>query len=147
MVKCRISQKTAILIERLRALGCKDEQAVKWIEQNDCKQFKKFTDDDYSFETFLSYAKEHQEDITSAIQNGYQITFNTMGGLRYWIENAFELKEEVDFVAEEGKKLGLRLSPQQIGKLKTSLASNWVVVEHDGYVDIVVYAIWLQENK
>lgn len=147
MVKCRVSQKTAILIERLRALGCSDEQTVKWIHQDDNRQFKKFTDDDYSFETFLSYAKEHLEDIVGAIQNGYQITFNTMGGLRYWIENAFGLKEEVDFLAEEGKKLGLMLNAEQIDKLKTTLASNWVVVEYNGYVDLIVYAIWLQENK
>ena len=147
MVKIRISQKTALLIERLLSLGCSDEKLINLIEQNDSKLLEKYADDDYSFETFLSYAKEHSEDIVSAIQNGYQITFNTMGGLRYWIENAFGLKEELDFKAEEGKKLGLKLTADQIDKLRYSLASNWVVVEKNNEIDLIIYSIWIQENN
>ena len=117
------------------------------IGQNDHRLFEKYADEDYTFETFLSYAKEHSEDIVSAIQNGYQITFNTMGGLRYWIENAFGLKEELDFKAEEGKKLGLKLTADQIDKLRYSLASNWVVVEKNNEIDLIIYSIWIQENN
>ncbi|MDF2556913.1 MAG: hypothetical protein K0R71_741 [Bacillales bacterium] len=147
MGNIRISQKSAILIERLRAQGCSDEQLVKWIENDDNKQFEKFNDDVYTFDTFLSYAKEYKEDIKGAIQIGYQITFNTMGGLRYWIENAFGLREEIDFLAEEGKKLGLKLNSDQKEKLKRCLASNWVMIEKNGCVDLIVYAIWLQDNN
>lgn len=141
-----ISQKSAILLERLRSLGCSAEQLVNWIEQNNTKEFQKFNNDDYTFDTFLSYAKEHSEDIIGAIQKGYQISFNTMGGLRYWIEHTFGLKEDVDYIAEEGRKLGLCLTSQQIEKLRLSLAHNWVVVEYDGLVDIVAYSIWVEDN-
>ncbi|SFS40155.1 hypothetical protein [Paenibacillus sp. 453mf] len=138
----KLSQYSAILLEHARRYGVTEEEILAALRTGDLTAFTKAEREHYSYETFLSYAKEHGEELERAIQDGYRITFNTNNGLKNWIAITFNLTPGKDFNAAEGLVDRLVLSEEQAEKLREALASNWHVAEEsdtaDGYIELTL---------
>lgn len=131
----KLSQYSAILLENARRYGVTDEDVLAAIRTGDLVAFSQAEREHYTYQTFLSYAKEHGEELERAVQEGYRITFNTNNGLKNWIAITFDLKPGIDFNAAEGLVDGLILTGEQAEKLRKSLASNWHVADEKDTAD------------
>ncbi|WDH95356.1 hypothetical protein PUW24_14085 [Paenibacillus urinalis] len=138
----KLSQYSAILLENARHYGVTDEDVLTAIRTGDLAAFSHAEREHYTYEAFLSYAKEHGEELERAVQEGYRITFNTNNGLKNWIAITFDLKPGIDFNAAEGLVDGLILTGEQAEKLRKSLASNWHIADEidtaDGHKELTL---------
>jgi hypothetical protein len=130
----RLSQKTAILLERARQAGVSEDTLLESVATGDTTLLKEAEAEHYRYDSFVSYAAEHGEQLERAIREGYRITFNTFNGLQLWLEQTFKIERGVDFTATEGKLSGLKLSSSNADRLQNTLAFNWVMKaeESDG---------------
>ncbi|MGV3488751.1 MAG: hypothetical protein ACO1OC_09235 [Tuberibacillus sp.] len=133
--RVKVSQMTAILLERARRFGVEDKEIIANMDSNDTSIFKKAESEDYVYKEFFTYAKEQGEDLQTAILAGYQMKYNTQGGLRTWLFNRFGLIPEVDYEAEEGKALNISLALADAKLLYEALAVNWVMLVSDKPAD------------
>ncbi|OPA79967.1 hypothetical protein BVG16_04225 [Paenibacillus selenitireducens] len=125
--RVKISQNTAIMIERARRFGVTNEVLLQVVATGDLTPLKVAEAEYYSYDEFLSYAEENGEPLEEAIRNGYQITFNTNNGLKVWLFEKFGVEAGRDFTPSEGRVDELTLSSDHIEALKQALAANWVV--------------------
>ena len=119
---------TAILLERARKYGVQDDAILSGIGSNDVTVFQKAAADEYRYKEFFTYAKEQGEDLKSAIQAGYQIKYNTQGGLRIWVETRFGLINGQNFIFEQGRITKMPLFISDAKLLYATLAGNWVML-------------------
>ncbi|MBN3525412.1 hypothetical protein [Paenibacillus apiarius] len=126
-----LSQNTAIMLERARRKGLTDEQLLHIIRTEDISQLLRINEEWYTYDEFLSYAKEHGESLEEAVLEGYRITFNTMNGLKIWLHERFGVEEGADFTRGEGQYSGLKLSEADLDVLRATLAANWTVIEEE----------------
>lgn len=125
--RIKLSQHTAILLERARQAGISDAILLECANSGDIKPLESAQAEHYNYNEFISYSSSHGEQLERAIQDGYQITFNTFNGLQVWLEQRFGIKRGVDFVATEGRIQGLKLASEDAHVLKDRLANNWVM--------------------
>lgn len=131
----RISQNSAVLLEKARSLGLSDEQLLHIIETNDITPL---ADSKTDYSEWVSYAREHQEDLAAAVAGGYQMTFNTVYGLKNWLKFRYGVEAEKDYTEGEGRFDGLTLDEAEARFVQAALASNWVVlVEPQGDAQVV----------
>lgn len=126
----KVSQRTAIILERLRRDGITQEQLIDALERQDVTSLEQITSSQTDFQEWFTYATEHGEPLVQAVKEGYRITFNTVQGLKMWLDYRFLLEEDDDYTEGEGRLDDIKLSPDQIEQLKNTLAVNWVVLEH-----------------
>lgn len=126
----KVSQRTAIILERLRRDGITQEQLIDALERQDATSLEQITSSQTDFQEWFTYATEHGEPLVQAVKGGYRITFNTVQGLKMWLDYRFLLEEDDDYTEGEGRLDDIKLSPHQIEQLKNTLAVNWVVLEH-----------------
>lgn len=126
----KVSQRTAIILERLRRDGITQEQLIDALERQDATSLEQITSSQTDFQEWFTYATEHGEPLVQAVKEGYRITFNTVQGLKMWLDYRFLLEEDDDYTESEGRLDDIKLSPDQIEQLKNTLAVNWVVLEH-----------------
>lgn len=136
--RVRISQKSAVLLEHARRHGFTDEQLLTCISANDMKSLQAAEDDYYKYDEWANYAREHGEDLAAAIQEGYQMTFNTVFGVKRWLKERLGLIEIQNYSEEEGRMDGLMLSAADAELLSKTIAANWVIVKQDHLADGMV---------
>ncbi|WP_019423835.1 hypothetical protein [Paenibacillus sp. OSY-SE] len=129
-----LSQNTAIMLERARRKGFTDEQLLNIIRTEDSSELIRINEEWFTYDDFLSYAKEHGESLEQAVLEGYRITFNTMNGLKIWLQERFGVEEGTDFSRGEGQYNGLKLSDANLDALKSTLAANWTVIEEEAAI-------------
>ncbi|MFC7678060.1 hypothetical protein [Paenibacillus sp. GCM10028914] len=129
MSETKISQRSAILIEHARKSGVQENELLHAIRSGETEAFKTAQSSNFDYSEFYSYAKEHGEDLEKAVLEGYRITFNTRNGLKVWLEEAFHLNSESDFIVGEGIIENLPVQEEQLEKLKRTLAVNWTIAE------------------
>lgn len=135
----KVSQRTALILERLRRDGITQEQLVDALQREDSAPLEEITSSQTDFQEWFAYAKEHGEPLVQAVKEGYRITFNTNQGLKMWLDYRFLLEEDDDYTSGEGRLDELKLTPDQVEQLKESLAVNWVVLENeDGTVSLAL---------
>lgn len=127
----RLSQSTAIMIERARRKGITEEQLLHAARTGDVSELITINEEWYTYDDFVSYANEHDEPLAQAIAEGYRMTFNTNNGLSIWLQERFDVQEGEHYTKEMGRISGLKLSAADIEILRSSLALNWIVVEGD----------------
>ncbi|MEH7342547.1 hypothetical protein V7122_01460 [Bacillus sp. JJ1532] len=131
--RAKISQKTAILLERARRFGVADDVLLASKAKGDPTPLKVAEEQYYHYDDFFTYAKNHGEDIESAIKNGYIMKFNTNGGIQTWLKERFGLEAERDYHFSPGNFTQLKLSMEQAKVLLSVLAGNWVMlISSDG---------------
>lgn len=129
MPETKISQHTAILLEHARRCGFQEGELLQAIRSGEVEAFKAAQNGHFDYAELFSYAQEHGEDLVKAVIEGYRITFNTRNGLKIWLEEAFHLDSELDFIVGEGIIESLSLQEEQLELLKSRLAVNWTIVE------------------
>ncbi|MCM3338865.1 hypothetical protein M3650_09550 [Paenibacillus sp. MER TA 81-3] len=129
-----LSQNTAIMLERARRKGFTDEQLLNIIRTEDSSELIRINEEWFTYDDFLSYAKEHGESLEQAVLEGYRITFNTMNGLKIWLQERFGVEEGTDFSRGERQYNGLKLSDANLDALKSTLAANWTVIEEEAAI-------------
>lgn len=142
MPSTKLSQHTAILLERARRAGISDDVLLQCIASGDTAPLKIAEDEHYPYDEFVSYAAAHGESLEQAIQEGYRMTFNTFRGLQVWLKEKFGVEEGRDFTASEGRLLGLKLAAVDTEIVKHTLAANWIVQEvggsNEGTINLMV---------
>ncbi|MGG0813885.1 hypothetical protein ABE142_14655 [Paenibacillus alvei] len=131
----RVSQNTAIMIERARRKGITDDELLHAARTGDVSELIAINEEWYTFDDFVSYANEHDEPLAQAIAVGYRMTFNTNNGLSVWLQERFGLQEGEHYTKEMGRISGLKLSMEDIKSLRSSLALNWTVVDEGEAAD------------
>ncbi|WP_223068232.1 hypothetical protein [Paenibacillus caui] len=129
MEQVKLSQHTAILLEHAKKAGLDQTQLLDALSSRDVNVFRAAEEEHYRYDDFFTYAEEHGEQLEQALLAGYRITFNTRNGLKIWLEEAFHLSSESDFLVGEGRIEGLHLTDEQLARLKETLAVNWVVAQ------------------
>lgn len=138
-VQVKVSQRTALILERLRRDGITQEQLIDALEHQDVAPLQQISSSQTDFQEWFTYATEHGEPLVQAVKEGYQITFNTVQGLKMWLDYRFLLEEDDDYTEGEGRLDDIKLSPDQIEQLKNALAVNWVVLEQgEGTVSLAL---------
>ncbi len=126
--RAKISQKTAILLERARRLGVADDVLLASKAKGDPTPLKVAEEEYYHYDDFFTYAENHGEDLESAIKNGYIMKFNTNGGIQTWLKERFGLEAERDYLFSPGNFTQLKLSVERAEVLFSVLAGNWVML-------------------
>lgn len=135
----KVSQRTALILERLRRDGITQEQLVDALERQDIAPLEQITSSQTDFQEWFTYAIEHNEPLVQAVKEGYRITFNTIQGLKMWLDYRFLLEEDDDYTEGEGRLDEITLTADQIEQLKEAIAVNWVVLEQeDGTVSLAL---------
>ncbi|MBY0123518.1 hypothetical protein [Bacillus sp. S/N-304-OC-R1] len=124
----KLSQWTAILLERVRRFGLSDEVLLACSAAGDVTPLKIAEEQYYSYDEFFTYAKAHGEDLEAAIQNGYKMKFNTSGGIQTWLKERFELVPDRDYNFIPGKLTNITLKAAEAKILFNVLAGNWVML-------------------
>ncbi|WP_256760406.1 hypothetical protein [Cohnella sp. WQ 127256] len=127
--RAKLSQHTGILLERARRFGISDEALLACIATGETAPLQVAVAQYYSYDEFISYAHIHKERLEDAVRFGYQMKFNTPGGVQQWLRERFELEVEVDFKAFTGRVDQVTLSNEQLRLLSETLADNWVILE------------------
>lgn len=123
----KISQRTAILLEHARRSGLQTNELLEAVRSGTAEKLAVAEAQNFQYDEWVIYAKEHGEDLEKAVTEGYQITFNTRNGLKIWLEQAFGISSETDFIVGEGVIEGLFLNEEQLESLKKTLAVNWLL--------------------
>ncbi len=140
----KISQRSAMLIERLRSEGIRDEQLLEAIqERNAAPLTGSATAAGLDLQEWLDYATEHGESLADAVQHGYRMTFTTVPGAGNWLRFALGLQEGQHYtVQEEGRMDGLQLDEVQFQRIADAIAMNWSLVRQpDGSVSLMLKAL------
>ncbi|MDK8183821.1 hypothetical protein [Paenibacillus sp. UMB4589-SE434] len=128
----RISQNSAVLLEKARRFGLSDEQLLQVIQHNDVALLCEAG----NYTEWVTYAREHGEDLESAVTHGYKMTFNTVYGLKNWVRERLGFEAGSDYTESEGRMDGLQVSAEDAAMLESTLATNWVVVDQSGDAEI-----------
>ncbi|WP_261378462.1 hypothetical protein [Paenibacillus agilis] len=128
-ITAAISQSTAILLERARQAGFTTEELLDIVAANDESRLERAATEHFTYEDWISYAKEHGEPLEQAIREGYRLTFNTVNGLKWWLRYKYDIVAEEDYEVGDGRFNGLKLNAAQIAELKQVIARNWVVID------------------
>lgn len=129
--KTKLSQSTAILLERARRFDISDLVILEAVRSGDAAQLRKAEAQYYDYDEFLEYATQSGEDIIQAVTDGYQMKFNTPGGVQGWLGEKWGLNPDKDFKVSPGKLTGLLLFDHQVAQLRDTLAVNWAVLDAD----------------
>ncbi|WP_040952222.1 hypothetical protein [Gorillibacterium massiliense] len=119
----KVSQQIALLIESLRGLGWSEDELAELAKRKNGlpKDNSVF---EFDYEELAVFAAGEPEIYESAVRKGYQIKFNTLGGLRSWLYVAFGMEPHID------RRPGLEgvtaiLTNAQLERLETALSFGW----------------------
>ncbi|UHA71850.1 hypothetical protein [Paenibacillus sp. 481] len=132
----KLSQSTAIWLECVRRAGVSDEQLLAIIRTGDVEPLQAVGEPFFKPDQWLNYAKEHGENLEQAVREGYAMTFNTINGLKMWLQFRFGLQADQHFQVGEGRFDGLQLSSMDVAALQAALAPNWVLIDHSDGRDV-----------
>ncbi|MFF2885814.1 hypothetical protein [Paenibacillus sp. NPDC057967] len=133
--RVKLSQQTAILLERARRFGVSEEELLSCAVTGDTTSLQVAEAQYYSYDEFVSYAHEHNERLEDAIRFGYRIKFSTPGGVQLWLKERFGLEAGVDFTASPGLIEQVKLSEGQLQLLNATIAGNWAFLEGSVVLD------------
>ncbi|MHA0856421.1 hypothetical protein [Paenibacillus sp. CMAA1364] len=126
--RVKLSQWHALLLESLRALNWSDEELLRRVSEGDLPIDKSEFEFDYT--QLTTFNLEQPEEFKQAVQDGYQIKYNTIRGIRSWIVIA--LGKEATLELEEGKEaVMVALTAAEKNRLESVLSLGWEIhTEH-----------------
>lgn len=142
--KVKVSQNTAILIEAARASGLSDDELLRLVINGELEPFQHIAEGELEFSNLIGYAAENPVGLEQAVRQGYQITFNTINGMKYYIGIVFGKFREQDYPNLPDRIEGLTLTQGEAVKLRSSLSPYWIISEigrneHDGTVSLSIH--------
>lgn len=119
-----LSQWDALLLESLRSLGWSNEQLIEEISKgNFPEDHSKYQ---FKYEPLQQLATEQPESLRQAIEEGYQIKYNTVGGIRSWVDVALHKTVELIEV-DELYNVQVELTEAEQLRLSSVLSYGWVI--------------------
>ncbi|MBJ6359731.1 hypothetical protein ACFOQM_00105 [Paenibacillus sp. GCM10012307] len=124
--KVRLSQWDALLLEGLRATGLSNEEMLSKIKTGELPQDE--SDFHFDYQVLAQLAAQDSRLVERAILEGYQIKYNTVGGINSWIRVALGKPAEIS--REEGNS-GVTASLQESERkqLESVLSYGWKIVD------------------
>lgn len=120
----KVSLMVAYLIESPLAKGMERQTLLEYVQQEKAAELNDFVRR-FEYNDLIEAYKENPENITSAIQSGYQVKFVTLGGVKNLLGMKFALEEEKDFEATKDSVLNIPLTKNQFAIVREMLSSNW----------------------
>lgn len=122
--KVKLSQWDALLLESLRALSGSDEELLRRVSEGDLPADESKYEFDYGQLSVL--AEEQPEGFRQAVLEGYQIKYNTIRGIRSWIEVALGIEAKLE-LAEGQEAVEAELTETERERLEDVLSYGWAV--------------------
>jgi len=121
----KLSQGDALLVESLRRRGWSDEELLDRVQTGNLPvDGSKF---EFDYHRLTELQAEGPQAFEQAVKAGYQIKFNTIRGIRSWIEVA--LGKEAVLELEEGREaVEVELTAAERARLTAVLSYGWQVV-------------------
>ncbi|MCC3376693.1 hypothetical protein [Cohnella sp. REN36] len=122
--KVKLSQWDALLVESLRALGWSDDELIRRVRSGETPS----DESDFHFEygDLTAWANREPDVFEAAVRQGYQIKYNTIGGIRSWI--FVVLGQEPEVVRDPGREsVTADLSPAERDRLASVLSYGWKI--------------------
>lgn len=129
MNKVTISQNIALMLELLRKLDARTEELAALTDGGSLPQFQQLREEDFNPDTLVEFAVLHPEEFRRAVTEGYEISFNTIGGIGVLLNVKFGLQLDRDFKRETDHLTGIRLSPDDVVSLRAILSRYWAITE------------------
>ncbi|RIX60373.1 hypothetical protein D3P08_02060 [Paenibacillus nanensis] len=122
--KTKLSQWDALMLESLKAHGWPSDELLAKIHAGDLpKDESKFQ---FDYTGLTAFAREHAETLAQAVQEGYQIKYNTIRGIHSWILVA--LGQEAELVLEPGQEAVIAsLTEEDAALLASVLSFGWAI--------------------
>ncbi|REE86537.1 hypothetical protein A8990_110147 [Paenibacillus taihuensis] len=129
--RVKLSQWDALLMESLRVLGWSDDEIIQKTMQGELPK-EDTSIYEFNYEELTAFATREPETFEAAVRTGYQIKYNTIRGIRSWINVAFKLEPEL--VLDAGNEAVVaELTPAQQERVASVLSHGWVIQgEHAG---------------
>jgi hypothetical protein len=122
--KAKLSQWDALMLESVKALGWTNDELIEKVLTGNLPTDESKFHFDYSLLT--TFAKENEELFRSAVQEGYQIKYNTIRGIHSWILVA--LKQEGHLSLEAGEEaVTATLTDSEAELLSSVLSFGWAL--------------------
>jgi hypothetical protein len=127
--KVKLSQWDALLLEGLRRLGWSDDEVIRRVKERD----ELPADDsiyEFDYGQLAEFAAANPETFEAAVRGGYGIKYNTVRGIRSWINVAYA--QEPELVLEAGNEAVVAsLTPAEHERLLSVLSFGWAVREEN----------------
>ncbi|MBB6451524.1 hypothetical protein HNR44_003537 [Geomicrobium halophilum] len=101
-----ISQTSASLIEHARRQGLSELELQQAFAEEDVSFLNAKSAEYFNYDELFTYAKRHNEELVRAIEQGYQMKFNTLDGLKTWLTEKFGFQEGVPTEKKQAKLKG-----------------------------------------
>lgn len=127
-----ISQAEAYQIERISHSGLGREQTAKLIEAGDWSSIQ----DSYP-KADPEMLQTQKSKLTSALKDGYSISFPTFNGVRNLLHLRFGIEEGRDYVVDDKSVQGLKADETTAAILRTMFEPLWKVESNSGQLSII----------
>ncbi len=127
--RIKVSQNTAILIEAARSSGLSDETLLHEAKSGNIEAFQGIAEGELDFHNLIENALENPDKLEQAVRHGYQITFNTINGMKYYIGLTYGKLRERDYPNLSDRIEGLKLRQEELDELRLSLSPYWIITE------------------
>ncbi|MFP7478822.1 hypothetical protein [Terribacillus saccharophilus] len=127
-----ISQAEAYQIERIAHSGLGREKTAKLIEAGEWSTIK----DSYP-KADPEMLQTQKSKLTSALQEGYSISFPTFNGVRNLLHLRFGLEEGKDYAVDDKSVQGLKADEATAAVLRTMFEPLWKVEANSGQLSII----------
>ncbi|PAE14986.1 hypothetical protein CHH91_16170 [Virgibacillus sp. 7505] len=127
-----ISQAEAYQIERIAHSGLGREQTAKLIEAGEWRAIQ----DSYP-KADPEMLRSQQNKLTSALKEGYSISFPTFNGVRNLLHLRFGLEEGKDYTVEDKTVQGLKTDEDTAATLRTMFEPLWKIEANNGQLSII----------
>ncbi|MBH5318794.1 hypothetical protein I6N90_13385 [Paenibacillus sp. GSMTC-2017] len=127
----KLSQWDALQLESLKAYGWSNEEIIRNVYASKLpKDESKFQ---FNYSGLSELARDHADTFERAVNDGYQIKYNTIRGIHSWILIALQLDAEL--VLDPGKEAVIvSLTETETFSLSSVLSFGWALQAIDGRI-------------
>jgi hypothetical protein len=144
MHKMKLPQPYALRIEMIRAKGFSDRELLALLEQSDSAELLAKVDAELNWDNFLDYVGEHWDTVKTAVLDGYQFSFISIGGIKNLLSIRFKKVEDQDYRFDGTCIEQLKLSNADLRLFRSLVPStHWNIIEigtdpEDGVIELKI---------
>lgn len=129
--RARLSQWDAIVLESVRALGLDGEELLRRTAVGDLPSAEGAVVSDFG--PLLTLHQEQPEVLKQAVEQGYRIKYNTLGGIHTWIRIVFGRESEIER-GEGIEGVSVELTAEERERIAPVLSIGWTIRKQEGDV-------------
>lgn len=136
--RVKLSQNEALMIEALRALGWSDDELISRVRSGDLPIDESIFH--FEYKGLTEFDAQQPELFESAVREGYQIKYNTLGGIRSWF--LIVLGREAEISREPGvESVTIELTAAEKERFASVLSFGWKITGEGSADEPAVYKI------